>query len=268
MTKLCRSSDWIYLSLQIPSGEQVSDYEYDYDDDGSNWRVERSVTACEQRSRASKAVAKLQKEGYLLEPVRSAGPTLVHNFWGRAWCDHLETYRDFDYRLERGRSYLRSGAVVDLKITPGRVTALVQGTRLYELSIAIETLAPEYWRIFVERVAGQVDSVGSLLEGELPKSVLSAIVDPVRGLFPTGDQIKFSCNCLDIARMCKHVAAALYGVGLRLDEHPDLFFILRSVDANDLLRRSTERLIPVEAHAASEWNKAELEELFGIDLLT
>lgn len=30
--------------------------------------------------------------------------------------------------------------------------------------------------------------------------------------------------------MCKHVAAALYGVGVRLDENPALFFELRGVD--------------------------------------
>jgi uncharacterized Zn finger protein len=30
--------------------------------------------------------------------------------------------------------------------------------------------------------------------------------------------------------MCKHVAAVLYGIGARLDERPDLLFLLRNVD--------------------------------------
>jgi len=33
----------------------------------------------------------------------------------------------------------------------------------------------------------------------------------------------------------KHVAAVLYGVGARLDERPELFFVLRNVDHNELL---------------------------------
>ena len=37
------------------------------------------------------------------------------------------------------------------------------------------------------------------------------------GLFPTPDEIELSCSCPDWADMCKHVAAALYGVGARLD---------------------------------------------------
>ena len=34
----------------------------------------------------------------------------------------------------------------------------------------------------------------------------------------------------DWALMCKHVAAALYGVGVRLDENPALFFELRGIN--------------------------------------
>ena len=30
--------------------------------------------------------------------------------------------------------------------------------------------------------------------------------------------------------MCKHVAAVLYGVGARLDQQPELLFVLRGVD--------------------------------------
>jgi uncharacterized Zn finger protein len=29
--------------------------------------------------------------------------------------------------------------------------------------------------------------------------------------------------------MCKHVAAVLYGIGARIDERPELLFLLRSV---------------------------------------
>jgi uncharacterized Zn finger protein len=55
------------------------------------------------------------------------------------------------------------------------------------------------------------------------------------GLFPTPGEIKLSCSCPDWADMCKHVAAALYGVGARLDERPELLFVLRGVDEKDLI---------------------------------
>ena len=35
--------------------------------------------------------------------------------------------------------------------------------------------------------------------------------------------------------MCKHVAAVLYGVGNRLDSRPALLFLLRDVDAEELI---------------------------------
>ena len=35
--------------------------------------------------------------------------------------------------------------------------------------------------------------------------------------------------------MCKHVAAALYGVGVRLDDDPTLFFKLRGVNVEALI---------------------------------
>jgi uncharacterized Zn finger protein len=40
--------------------------------------------------------------------------------------------------------------------------------------------------------------------------------------------------------MCKHVAAVLYGVGARLDQDPTLFFKLRSVEFDDLIKKSIE----------------------------
>ena len=40
--------------------------------------------------------------------------------------------------------------------------------------------------------------------------------------------------------MCKHVAAVMYGIGVRLDENPFYFFILRGMDPEALLRHTVE----------------------------
>ncbi|WP_242975593.1 SWIM zinc finger family protein [Clostridium liquoris] len=52
--------------------------------------------------------------------------------------------------------------------------------------------------------------------------------------------IPYKCSCPDSARMCKHIAAALYGIGARLDEDPILFFKLRDIDFQELLKKSME----------------------------
>lgn len=69
--------------------------------------------------------------------------------------------------------------------------------------------------------------------------------------------------------MCKHVAAALYGVGVRLDENPLLFFELRSIDAERFIDVTLAG--KVEAMLANEnkpsdrnINDADTAELFGI----
>lgn len=42
-------------------------------------------------------------------------------------------------------------------------------------------------------------------------------------------------NCPDWALMCKHVAAAMYGIGVRMDENPFYFFELRGIEAEKLI---------------------------------
>ena len=71
--------------------------------------------------------------------------------------------------------------------------------------------------------------------------------------------------------MCKHVAAALYGTAVRLDEKPELFFILRGIQIADfvgeMVKHETKKLLK-RANAKSERvlaaNKEELSQLFGI----
>ncbi len=66
--------------------------------------------------------------------------------------------------------------------------------------------------------------------------------------------------------MCKHVAAALYAVGNRLDSQPEMMFLLRQVDPQDLIRQAASTPA-VDAQAASaELDSADLSALFGIEI--
>ena len=67
--------------------------------------------------------------------------------------------------------------------------------------------------------------------------------------------------------MCKHVAAVLYGIGARLDREPELLFVLRKVDQQDLVARvgaSLER--GARKPLASRVLNTDLSEMFGIEI--
>ncbi len=95
------------------------------------------VSVAEKRRQAEREVAKLKKRGQSITPVKIEGRTIAKSFWGQAWCTNLERYSDYENRLPRGRSYVRNGSVVDLQIAKGEVTAMVAGSDLYRIIIAI-----------------------------------------------------------------------------------------------------------------------------------
>ena len=231
-----------------------------YDFDGG---FPRYVPVAERRAKALLQAKKLEKRGRALEPVTLEGTRIASSFWGKEWCTNLESYMDFSNRLPRGRTYLRSNAVVDLRIGAGQIDALVAGSSLYEVSVRIDKLARKRWGALIKRCAGRIDSVVELLQGRLSETVLEALVDRGAGVFPTPKEIDFTCSCPDYASMCKHIAAVLYGVGTRLDKKPELFFTLRSVAMEELLAKGALRR-PAKAREAVE--RSDLENVFGIEL--
>ena len=68
--------------------------------------------------------------------------------------------------------------------------------------------------------------------------------------------------------MCKHVAAALYGVGARLDEKPQLLFVLRGVDENELLAIAGQDVALSKAApaAAKMLDDSDVAALFGLEM--
>ena len=193
------------------------------------------VSVAEQRRRAEKELAKLRKRGREVAPVVVEGRKIAKSFWGQSWCSNLERYSDFASRLPRGRSYVCNGLVVDLQIAKGKVAAKVSGTELYDVAITIAPVAARRWRAICDDCSGSIGSLVELLQGRLAKSVMDRVCREKDGLFPAPGEIKLSCSCPDSARMCKHVAASLYGIGARLDEEPRLLFVLRGVDEGELL---------------------------------
>ena len=227
-------------------------------------------TEYEIRSNAAQTARKASKEGQILHPVILSGRTIAKSWWGKAWCQNLEQYADFETRLPRGQKYVRSGAVVDLQIQKGKIAARVQGTRKtpYKIEIRISPLSQQRCDEIMDRCTTRVDTLENLLSGSFPESMKDVFLGD-GGLFPTPREISFSCSCPDWAVMCKHVAAALYGVGARLDENPTLFFSLRGIDTGRFIdvviaNRVEAMLSNVNRPSRRILQDADLTELFGV----
>jgi uncharacterized Zn finger protein len=226
------------------------------------------VSAAERRKRIAAAVRDLERRGIDAAPVVIEGRDIAATFWGRAWCAHIEGLADLATRLPRGRSYVRSGAVVDLRIEPGAVHARVCGTELYDATVRIRRLPRARWAAVCRASTGEIASLVDLLAGKLPDAVLQVLCDPEGGVFPRSAEIELDCTCPDHARLCKHLAAVLYGIGARLDREPELLFVLRGVDAAELVDAAGAAASKVASAASREATlpRDALGEIFGIEL--
>lgn len=199
-------------------------------------------TVAEKRKRAQVAVEKLKKNNPSITPIIIKGRNLASAWWGKAWNNNLERYSDYANRIERGRSYVRHGAVLDLKIEKGTIVAWVQGSssKPYKVNIAIHPIEEDLWKKIKKSCEGKIESLQELIDGKFPETLSEIFTAKGSGLFPTPKEITLKCNCPDWAVMCKHVSAVLYGVGVRLDEDPMLLFTLRNVNIEELIAKAIE----------------------------
>ena len=190
-------------------------------------------TKAELMAKGKKYIEAQRKKGVLMEPVHIEGRTIARSWWGKNWCDNLERYSSLYNRLERGRRYILSDTVLDLKITDGTCKAVVQGSRKtpYKVEVTIDPLDGKKAEAISKQCGKKLENVEDLLSGKFPDA-MKDIFYQKDGLFPSNRQIHFDCSCPDSAYLCKHVAAVLYGIGARFDQDPLLFFTLRGIDTN------------------------------------
>ena len=240
------------------------------------WNRHTYVSKAEKIRKAEKAKAAMRKKkGVAIEPIEVRGKEIAQTWWGKSWNHNLEGYSDYENRLPRGRTYVRSGAVLDLKIVPNVITAVVSGSRAqpYRIKIRIKQLNKKDEQSLMDKSRASLGSMQSLLSGEFPSDLKEVFLAKGTGLFPAPSEIEFSCSCPDWASMCKHVAAALYGTAVRLDEKPELFFLLRGIQipnfVGEVVQHERKKLLQ-SAQAKSErvlaTDEEELAELFGIIL--
>jgi uncharacterized Zn finger protein len=229
------------------------------------------VSVAHRKVQGLKKIKALEKKGHVIEPLGELlhRTKIATSFWGHAWCKHLESFSDYENRLPRGRTYVRNGSVLHLAIEPGTVSALVQGSELYEETIHITPLPAPKWKAIQARCQGKIGSLIELLQGKISAEIMAIVTDPNDGLFPKPKEIKLNCSCPDWATMCKHVAAVLYGVGTRLDTQPELLFKLRGVEHNDLISAATASTLGTTTRPSGRrrtLDPTKLGDVFGIDL--
>jgi uncharacterized Zn finger protein len=226
------------------------------------------VPVAKRRLQALKKMESLRKKGADIQPIEIEGRKISKTFWGEAWCEHLESFSDFENRLPRGRTYVRNGSVCHLAIKKGKVEAKVSGSDIYNIRVRIKTLSSKKWGVVKRRCSGQIGSLLELLRGDLSENIMQVVTDRQNGLFPLPGEISFDCDCPDWAIMCKHVAAVLYGVGARLDQDPALLFRLRGVKHDELIDIDAQVAVPaaVRRGGAKRLASDDLGDVFGIDL--
>ncbi|MDE6906489.1 MAG: SWIM zinc finger family protein [Lachnospiraceae bacterium] len=235
-------------------------------------QVYEQPTEAKIKKNASDSMKKDRKRGKENHPVIIQGRKIVKTWWGEAWCGNLERYADYESRLDRGKRYVRTGAVIDLKIQKGKVLARVQGRRKspYKVEVRISPVSEEQCQAIIERCGNKVENLETLLNGEFTEDLKSIFLEK-NGLFPSSREISFQCSCPDWALMCKHVAAVLYGIGARFDENPLLFFELRGIDVSRFVDVALENKVEKMLENADKksqriMEKVDFTSLFGVEL--
>ncbi len=196
--------------------------------------------------------------GESLNPVVSRSRKLATRFWGSAWMRHLAVCESGGLCLAPGRTLLRHGCVLDIRVAPGLVSAKVSAEELYEIELRLAPPDEERVEALATLCAGKIDSLLSLLEGRVDEALLQQLCDPDNGLLPDARDWHISCSCPDWSDPCPHAAAAMYALGVLLDSQPELLFTLRSIDSASLLRKPE--------HTSDAFDAATLSATFGIDL--
>ncbi len=204
--------------------------------------------------------------------VKLSSKVISYEWWGQQWCKNIANYADYYNRLERGRTYIRKGAIKELRIEEGHINAIVAGATVesYHVEINIKPASKN----IVDYTLKQIKDINMLRNGVVPENYRKLFsID--KGLFPTLKEIEFSCSCPDVACLCKHIAAVLYAIGSILDQEPLILLHLRGIKVEEYLDRklievTNEMLIDINSRSEDERVIKDdmLELLFGIDIAT
>ncbi|MFF0721902.1 hypothetical protein [Micromonospora sp. NPDC003816] len=174
--------------------------------------------------------------------ARSTRGAIGVSWWSRRFVEVLESFA-LGTRLTRGRAYARAGQVVRLDVHPGRVDAVVQGSRPrpYQVRVALPPFPADLWTRIETELAAQAFFSARLLAGDLPAELEELLATLGAPLFPaTVTDLEQHCSCPDAAVPCKHLAATFYLLAEAFDADPFALLHWRGRSRSDLLARLRE----------------------------
>lgn len=198
--------------------------------------------------------------------AKSKRGSIGESWWSGRFISVLESF-DIGARLQRGRSYARSGQVLSVDIESGVVSAKVQGSgsKPYKIKIKIKPFSDSEWSKAEQAMSEQALFMAKLLAGEMPKEIEEAFTACGLKLFPaTTKDIESDCSCPDWSNPCKHIAAAYYILAEQFDEDPFLIFAWRGRTKEGLIKnlRKLRSALPTEAENESQAQETEFAETF------
>jgi len=183
-------------------------------------------------ARTTKTARRDDVRTFPAQPPAPGRRGFAESWWGKAWITALEeTAMDYG-RLSRGRTYARSGAVDEITVSPGKITAKVHGSRPrpYTSAVRIRALKDSEWDKLLDAVAAKALHLAALLDRDMPQGLADDAADAGVHLLPHGNELEPECSCPDWGYPCKHAAALCYQISRILDEDPFVLLLVRGRD--------------------------------------
>lgn len=159
--------------------------------------------------------------------------------WGDRWRAILDTASPADARrVQRGRGLARRGAVEDLKIEPGSITAIVAEDRLNPRHVRLGWPVPDerHWARAIAALRAELRFLATLLDGGLSDELATTLAASAIALLPALEVLELKCDGEGCVGLCPHIAAVHTTVGARIDRDPLVLLRLRGRDLDTLLR--------------------------------
>ncbi len=153
--------------------------------------------------------------------------------WGGYFLDALNRFYRYDARVGRGKTYANTGKVYDLAIATTKIKAKVKGNwdPYYNVSLVFEPLAEKQVKQIYEIIDNNPLILASIINGELPSSLLELLQKEGIELFPQNfNNLKTKCSCPDWGDPCKHMAGVYFVLTAMIDNNPFLLFEIRGID--------------------------------------
>jgi uncharacterized Zn finger protein len=187
--------------------------------------------------------------------ARSKRGAFATKWWAQRWIAVLEGF-NLGARLQRGRTYARSGQVLNIVVTPGKVEARVQGSRKdpYRVTIAIRPYTDDERARFAAALAASPLHLAKLLAGEMPQDIEKVLQAQQLSLFPARQsELTTDCSCPDWSNPCKHIAAVYYLLGEEFDRDPFLLLHVRGLSREHLVGKPLSGVRPQQKLTDNFW---------------